>query len=404
MPADDRRPAPSPLGRAFVQHPHPVLAELREGCPVARVDDPRGRPVWVVTRAEDVRAGLLDPRLSLQHPPPAPGARPYRALELSLVDYDPPHHTRIRRLAAPAFAPQRVERYRQAAETTAAALLAPLPADRPADLMSAFARPFSFRVLCEAFATPEAARADLLGWMTALFDRRGRTPADIQAATDGIERHVRDEIAARRRAPGSDLLSAIATAWQPDGDVTEDELVSLCAMVLLAGFDSTAQMIGLCVRALLTHPDLYARLRADPALVPAAVDELLRWDTPAPFSTRRRALADITLGDTVIPAGSGVLLAMAAANRDPRHHPDPDTLDLDRPGAARHLAFGLGPHYCLGSALARLELCTALTALLRHRPAARLAVPAAELSWRGGCQHRVLAALPVLLGTGVDPR
>jgi cytochrome P450 len=154
-------------------------------------------------------------------------------------------------------------------------------------------------------------------------------------------------------------------------------------------------MIGLAVLALLGHPEEYARLRADPALLPGAVDELLRWDTPGPFATRRTALADVPVGDTVIPAGSGVLLAVMAANRDPRAHAGPDRLDLGRRGAARHLSFGAGPHYCVGAALAKLELSAALTALTTHWPHARLADPGQAPAFSGGHQHRRLDALHV---------
>ncbi|MDH6578731.1 cytochrome P450 [Kitasatospora sp. MAP5-34] len=379
----------SPLGGDFIAHPDAVLAGLREGCPVARVTTPAGRPVWLVTRAADVRAGFLDPRLSLRGTPPQPG-RPHRALDMTLVNYDPPDHTRIRRLAAPAFTPGRIAPHRPRVEQLATARLAALGTPETVELMADFAEPFAFAVLCEVFGIPEQtvpklhrAVSDLLGYR------------DTERALDGLDAVIRAQIADRLAEPGEDVVSVVVRAWQASGEVTEAELVDLLAMLLLAGFDSTVQMLGMCVLALLDHPGELERLRADPALMPRAVDELLRWDTPGPFSTRRVALADVQIGGTVIPAGSSVLLSVAAANHDPRSHQDPDRLDLGRPGGPRHLSFGAGPHYCIGAGLAKLELTVALTALLARWPAFRLACPPTELSWSGGHQHRRLKALPL---------
>ncbi|GAA0679208.1 cytochrome P450 [Kitasatospora atroaurantiaca] len=379
----------SPLGADFLARPDAVLSELRERCPVARVTSPAGRPVWLVTREADVRAAFLDPRLSLAGAPPQPG-RPHRAMDMTLVNYDPPDHTRIRRLAAPAFAPSRIAAYRGRAEALAAARLDALGRPEALDLMAEFAEPFAFGMLCEVFGIPDATAPGLHRSVTGLIGHR-----DTERAIGELDAIIRVQIADRLTAPREDVFSVVVRAWQASGDVSEAELVDLLAMLVLAGFDSTVQMIGLSVLALLTHPGLPARLRAEPGLMPCAVEELLRWDTPGPFSTRRVALADVTIGEAVIPAGSGVLLSVAAANRDPRRHPDPDRLSLDRPAASRHLTFGLGPHYCLGAALAKLELTAALTALLRHWPSAELGCTVEELRWSGGHQHRRLDALPV---------
>ncbi|GAA2139146.1 cytochrome P450 [Kitasatospora kazusensis] len=381
----------SPLGGDFVARPDAVLAGLRERCPVARVRTPAGQPVWLVTREADVRAAFLDPRLSLRGGPPKPD-RPHRAMDMTLVNYDPPDHTRIRRLAAPAFTPGRVAAHRRRTEQLAADHLAQLGTPAAVDLMADFAEPFAFAVLCEVFGIPGAAAGRLHRSVTDLIRHR-----DTERAVDELDAVIREQLADRRAAPGDDAFSTVLHTWEASGEATEAELVDLLAMLVLAGFDSTVQMLGLAVLALLDHPAELARLRADPALMPRAVDELLRWDTPGPFATRRRALTDVTIGGTVIPEGSGVLLSVAAANRDPRGRAAPDRLDLTRPGGSRHLTFGAGPHYCLGAALAKLELTAALTALLHHWPAIRLARPAASLTWTGGHQHRRLTALPLLL-------
>ncbi|MER5639736.1 cytochrome P450 [Kitasatospora sp. NPDC002227] len=378
----------SPLGPEFLARPAAVLAAYREGaCPVARVRTPAGRPVWLVTRESDVRAGFTDPRLSLATTGPAPG-RPHRALDRTLVSYDPPDHTRIRRLAAPAFTPGRIAVHRLTAERLADGLLGALAAEgRPVELMAEFAEPFAFAVLCEVFGfRPEAGRALRRAAADLLAHR------ETEAALDTLDRTVRAELADRRARPGgADVVSLVLRAWETSGEVTEAELVDLVAMLVLAGFDSTVQTIGLAVLALLTHPEQYGRLKAEPGLTANAVDELLRWDTPGPFATLRTALADVPVGGAVIPAGSGVLLAVTSANRDQRAHPEPDRLDLARPGAARHLTFGAGPHYCPGAALARIELAAALRAFATHWPHARLTGPPPQHG--GGHQHRRLTAL-----------
>ncbi|WNI26343.1 cytochrome P450 [Streptomyces sp. ITFR-16] len=393
-----RQRLPEPLGADFLARPAETLAGIRETCPVARVRTPAGRPAWLVTRAEDVRAGFLDPRLSLSGGRvPDPTVR-RRALEVSLVNYDAPEHTRIRRLATPALTPARMAAHRERIERAAAELLDAADAARgagPVELMDAFARPFAFRSLCEVFDVPEGERAALYEPVACLADKTGRTAADIEGSVDRIDAFVRDTMARRAAVPGDDVVSRVLVAWQEQGGATEDEVASLLAMLLLAGFDSTVQAIGMSVVALLGHRDVQNTLREEPARIPRAVDELLRWDTPGPFSTKRVALEDVRFGDTVIPAGSGVLLSVAAANHDPRCHADPGTLDPDRSTASRHLTFGLGPHYCPGSALARLELTVALTGVLVRWHRLEPAVPLDELTWTGGYLHRRLAALPV---------
>ncbi|MFG2309938.1 cytochrome P450 [Streptomyces sp. NPDC048566] len=398
-PPAGRRRLPEPLGAGFLAEPERTLGGIRETCPVTRIRTPAGRPAWLVTRAEDVRSGFLDPRLSLSGGRvPDPDVR-RRALDVTLVNYDPPDHTRIRRLATPALTPGRMAAHRERIEQTALDLLDAADAGRgqgPLELMDAFARPFAFRSLCEVFEVREEERAALYEPVALLADKTGHTARAVEESVARIDAFVRGEMARRETAPGEDVVSRVLAAWHEQGGASEDEVASLLAMLLLAGFDSTVQAIGMGVVALLHHPAVQASLRAEPERIPRAVDELLRWDTPGPFATKRVALEDVRFGDTVIPAGSGVLLSVASANHDPRCHADPATLDPERRSAGRHLSFGLGPHYCPGSALARLELAVALRALLGRWDRLEPAVPPDRLAWGGGYLHRRLAALPVL--------
>lgn len=417
----------SPFDAEFAARPYPLLGDFRGRCPVARVYTPAGRSVWMITGAQQVREAFLDPRLAV-YPGSPPrekertgSDRPRRAVEITLMNQDAAYHARVRRLASPSLTPRRVERYRPRIEAAATEIL-----DREArggrgehetDLMESFARPYPFAALCEVFGIPAAERDTLRRWMTVLFDRPGRTKAEVEAAGDGLDDHMRELVRRRRVEPGDDLVSSIVRAWsagRADGAEGDDEsdVVSLCAMLMLAGFDSTVQMTGICVLGLLTQPDVLRRLRDDPASIPRAVDELLRWDTPGPFGTPRIATEELRIAGAVIPAGSTVLLGIAAANHDPDRYADPELIVLDRRAApsgagaapgARHLSFGLGEHYCLGASLAKLELEVALAALIHRFPLMRLAVPASRLAWRGNHTYRRLLSLPVYLGPAHVP-
>ncbi len=405
--AEPARGSRSPLGAEFLADPHTPLARLRATCPVARVPAPSGRRLWLVTRDADVRAGFVDPRLSLHANGPSPRPPSHRALDITLLDYDPPHHTHIRRLAAPALTPRRVAAYRPVAEAVAAELLDAMARRPVADLLSEFAYPFAFQVTCELFGLDRAVRADLYAWAGSVFGRPVRDVAAIRANLDRMDAFFRAEAARRAADPGRDVVSAIVTAWDRGGEVSWDEVVSLCATLLLAGYESTPQMIGMSVAELLARPGLFAALRADPSRVPAAVEELLRFTTPGPFGTVRTTTTDVAVGGAsgaVIPAGSRVLLSIAAANRDPARYRDPDLLDLDRRGAGGHVTFGVGPHYCLGAPLARLELAVALTAIVRGHPGIEAVTPPARLRWCGTYVNRGLAEFPVRLTAGPSRR
>ena len=380
----------------------------------------------MVTREADVRAALLDPRLSLAREPVDVG-RPHRALDMTLVNYDPPDHTRIRRLAAPALSAARLAPWRERIAELAEGMLDGLGrrdsvasvacaegADRAerleVELLAEFAQPFAFGVMCEVFGIAEAHRPALRAAMDTLADAQGHGVAEKEAAVSVLDSYVRWRVDLGASAErGAGVIGEVIKTWTAGNEtpgaaaVSRAELLDLIAMLLLAGYDSTVQMLALAVLALSAEPDGLAPLAATGELSPSAVDELLRMDTPGPFATTRHALSDVLISGTVIPAGSQVLLSLTAANHDHRTHTDPQLLQLDRTTRSRQLSFGLGPHYCLGSALARMTLAAALGGLARRWPEARVAVGAERLRWRGGFLHRRLVALPVVLGVGGEP-
>ncbi|MFD8869560.1 cytochrome P450 [Streptomyces sp. NPDC059590] len=403
-------PGPSePLDtRALLEDPHPAYAALREAGPVHRISGPDGRPAWLVTRYDDVRRALADPRLSLDKSNALPGnfrgfALP-PALDANLLNMDPPDHTRVRRLVSKAFTPARVERMREPVRRAADELLdAVEPAGR-ADVIAAYAGPLPITVICDLLGVPQRDRRDFRAWSDALIAPDPARPHLAKEAVGSMLRFFTGLIASKREQPGDDLLSDLIAVRDdagggegtgPGGDrLTEDELTSLAFLLLLAGYENVIHLIGNSVLALLDHPELLRELRERPAGLAAAVEEFARHDGPAPLAIRRFPLEDLEIGGVTVPAGETVLLSLASANRDPGHFKEPDRLDPNN-GRMGHLAFGHGIHYCLGAPLARLETETALDALLSRLPGLRLDMPRAELRRRPTIRAHGLISLPV---------
>jgi cytochrome P450 len=392
---------------SYYQDPVSFFAGLREQGAVAPRRMPTQERVWVVTRHADVRAALADPRLAKDlHRWPG-GARSWGSqaagVHRHMLHTDPPDHTRLRRLVQQAFTAGRVAHLRARVEEITGALLDGMAAARDGgdgvvDLLDVFARPLPITVLCELLGVPEKDRA----WIGAIvldYDKReegARVMRELAA-------YLGDLIAAKRAEPGDDFVSALVLARDEaveDGAedrLSEVELLSTAFQLIMAGFDTTVNLIASGTMALLTHPAELARLRADPSLLPAAVEELLRFTNPVNHATDRFTLEDTPVGGVVIPAGEWVMAATTSANRDPERFPDPDRLDLGR-DTAGHVAFGYGIHYCLGAPLARMEAEVAFGALLGRFPELSLAVPAETLRWRVNSLMNGLEALPVRLG------
>ncbi|MGK5641186.1 cytochrome P450 family protein [Streptomyces sp. URMC 126] len=386
----------------LVADPYGTLAALREAGPVHRIQGTDGKPAWLVTRYEDVRRSLADPRLSLDKRHAKPGnyagfALP-PALDANLLNMDPPDHTRVRRLVVKAFTPGRVEKLREPVRRLADGLLDAVEPAGSADLLAVYAGPLPILVMCDLLGVPEDRRLDFRTWTDALVTPDPARPEAAREAIGSMTRFLTGLLAAKRAEPADDLLSDLVAVRDGGDRLSEDELTSLAFLLLFAGYENTVHLIANSVLALLDHPEQLRALRKNPDGLVAAVEELNRYDGPAPLAIRRFPLEDVEIGGVTVPAGETVLLSLASANRDPARFPDADRLDLGRSDFG-HLALGHGIHYCLGAALGRAETEIALAALLERFDKLELAVPRDELKWRPSIRARGLISLPVRWST-----
>jgi cytochrome P450 len=373
---------------AFALDPYPAFADLRADRPVCPVSSPR-YDSYLITRFEDAKTALTDPRLSKdlygpdQHYLQIFGPNS-EALNKNMLNADPPEHTRLRRITSQAFAPRRIEALRPRVAQLVDDLLDKIIPQGQCDLMRDFAIPLPMMVICDLLGVPEDERDRILDWTQVIrtAGSAGRSPAEHRAAVQEAQLHLghclADLVKAKRESPADDMISSLITSCDRDGMLSEHEVVTTTFLLLFAGHQTTADFLGNAVVALLTNPDQYALLRATPELLPTAVEELLRFDGPLPVASPRIAAEDVEYQGVCIPQGSIVGVVLNAANHDPAQFADPDQLDLGRERGP-HLGFGHGVHYCLGVSLARMEAQIALGALLRRLPGLRLGVPADEL-------------------------
>lgn len=387
--------------------PYGVYAAARQDAPVRPVVLADGRSAWIVTGYDEARQALLDHRLAknigkalaIRPDIVAPGfAHPLFGHHLLSADGD--DHARLRRLISGPFTTARMAALRPRVQAIVDGLLDDLertPAGEPVDLVAGFTLPLPMTVIGELLGVPVEDRSRLRAWFNGVFATPIAPAADAEgrAAADAVYGYLRDLIAEKRAEPGDDMLSALTAS--ADGDrLDEDELLSTAWLLIIAGHDTTVNLIGNGLVALFRHPDQMARLRADLSLVPAAVEEFLRYDGPVQHTTFRMTTEPVTIGGVDIPAHEQVLVVLAAADRDPGHFAEPDRLDIDRPDN-RHIAFGHGIHFCLGAPLARLEGDVAFTSLLQRFPGLRPAVPLDQVHWTYRLVLRGLDALPVFL-------
>ncbi|MFF4240640.1 cytochrome P450 [Actinomadura geliboluensis] len=390
-----------PLGflfsRAFSEDPYAAYAELRASGPVHPIDFPEGATAFLVVDHEHGRAALADPRLSKDVSHSAVPVNGEQFFGGTMLAMDPPDHTRLRGLMAKAFTSRRVERLRPRVQEITDGLLDGIAARGAADLIEDLAVPLPVRVICELLGVPASDRARFREWtavltVPALTSEARAHRREVARAFNG---YLTEVIAERRARPEDDLVSALINARDGDAALTEPELLAGIALLLIAGHETTVNLIGNGVLALLREPDQMALLRAEPELLPAAVEELLRYDGPVERASQRIALEDMEIAGTFVPKGAWVHVSLGAADRDPAVFDDPDRLDVTR-APKRHVAFGHGLHFCLGAPLARLEGQIAIGGLLDRFPGLALAVPPADLRHhRTGSIVRGLVALPV---------
>jgi cytochrome P450 len=356
---------------------------------VHRATLPDGANVWVISRHEDVKRLLADPDLALDKRHSRSGYQGFGlppALDANLLNLDGADHARLRRLVTAAFTARRVEALRDGIQATSDALIDELPSCGAADLVADYAAPLPVAVICDLLGVPHEQGAVLRGCTQVLLAPGKFGPNDLAATIGRIISLLGSLIAAKREDPADDLLSAMIAARDGQDRLSEDELLSLAFLILFAGYENSVHLISAATAHLLAKPDQAAAIRAEqsPHTEPMgrAVEEFLRYEQPATTAIRRFPTRDIRVGDTVIPAGDTVLLAVIAANRDP---------DSDN----GHLSFGHGPHYCLGAPLARLEARIAIWTLLRRLPDLALAVPYTNLTWKNDHRQHALTHVPV---------
>ncbi|NEB00967.1 cytochrome P450 [Streptomyces sp. SID13726] len=372
--------------------PYSDYAELRAKGPVHRVHIPGSGESWLVVSYDAARAALTEPRLrnDIRHSSSwrSDGGH---ALGRNMLQTDPPQHTRLRGLVAARFTAGSVAALRPKIETVALELLDSLPERGTADLVAWYALPLPVKVICDLLGVPGADRAVFHDWSNELV--MPTSPEAAAAAAAALTEYLTELTAPERgRWPAGLLGDLVAVA-----ELTAEELLGMAFLILVAGHETTVDLISGTVHALLAHPDQLALLRAEPDLTEAAVEESLRYNSPVHATAFRFAAEPLDIGGTRIEAGDSVQVSLAAASRDPLRFPDPDRFDLRR-RTRGHLGFGHGLHHCLGAPLARVEAAVALRVLLRHRPALAFATDPTTLTWRTSTLLRGLAELPLRFG------
>ncbi|MFE5508987.1 cytochrome P450 [Amycolatopsis japonica] len=391
-----------PLARKCPFSPPPEYETLREKSPISRVGLPSGQTAWALTRLEDIREMLSSPHFSSDRRNPSfplMVARPVRpeddSFRPSLIGMDPPEHSQARRDVVGEFTVKRMKalqpRIQQIVDDHIDALLA---GPKPADLIQALSLPVPSLVICELLGVPYADH-DFFQSCSSRMLNREVSAEERQTAFEGLRNYLDDLVTKKEaNATEDDLLGRQILKQRESGEADHGELVGLAFLLLIAGHETTANMISLGTVTLLENPDQLAKIKADPDKTLAAIEELLRVFTIAETATSRFATADVEIGGTLIRAGEGVVGLSNAGNHDPEGFENPDAFDIER-GARHHVAFGFGVHQCLGQNLARLELQIVFDTLFRRVPGIRIAVPVDELPFKHDSTIYGLHALPV---------
>lgn len=367
---------------------------------------PDKRTGWLVTRYADVVTTLKDPRLVKNRRAAVGGEQRrlawvpsfVRPLERNMLDLDPPDHTRLRSLVHKAFTPKLIDQLRGRIEALCTELLDKAQAKGSFDLMREIALPLPATVIADLLGVPATDQGKFHAWSSRIV--AASSPRAFMLAMPSVWlflRYMRGLLVRRRADPRDDLISALLQAEEAGDQLSQDELLAMVFILLIAGHETTVNLIGSGTLALLDNPDQLQRLRAEPGVIRPAVEELLRFTSPVEVATERYASEPIVIGDTEIPRGGLLLAVTGSANHDEQQFARPDQLDIGREPNP-HVAFGQGAHYCLGAPLARLEGQIAFTSLVQRFPRLRLAASRAALRWRPGLFVRGLRALPVTVG------
>ncbi|MFI5860571.1 cytochrome P450 [Streptomyces sp. NPDC051546] len=386
----------STIAADFNENPYPHYARMRAEGPVHRVKAADGQEVWLIVGHQEARQALTHPAVSKNWLSSGLYTdRERTEASANMMRADPPDHTRLRRLVSRSFAPGRIEGLRPRIQEIVDGLLDGMEAlpERRADLIEAFAQPLPMTVICELLGVPEADRGAFRGWITEMVSPTGVESEN--AAVRAMTSYTAELVDAKIARPGEDLLSDWVTSRGDGGDrLSRQELVAMAVLMMVGGHETTVHLISNGMRALLTHPEQLAALRADPGgLIDGAVEEILRYDGPVETATFRFAGTDLEIGDTFIEAGSAVLVCLAAADRDPARFDRPDAFDIRRTARGGHIAFGHGIHHCVAAPLGRLEGRIAIRSLLERFPDLR-AEPAV-LTWTPGTLVRGTTRHPV---------
>jgi cytochrome P450 len=393
------------VGDDFFADPHAYYRRWREHGPVHRIRFRRGVPSWVIIGYAEGRAALADPRLRKSYEsireifrtkdPQALLDPNSPALMGHMLNTDPPDHTRLRKLVNKAFTPRRVAALRPRIEEITTALIDAMAGCDEADLIQDFAQPLPVMVICELLGVPFSDREAFQSWAKILIGDGAEMDEHTRASAE-MSQYLQGLVTAKREQPGEDLLSGLVQARDDGDELNDRELVSMAFLLLVAGHETTVNLIGNGTYALLRNKSQFDALREDRSAIPAAVEEFLRFDGPVGWATPRYTDEPVRIGDTDIPAGEIVYIALAAANHDPARYRGADDLDITT-NASRHLAFGHGIHFCVGAPLARLEAQIAFAALLDRFPHLSLADAGFTPDWQISTIIRGLAELPVRL-------
>lgn len=395
----------------FMHHPFELFARIRAEGPARPVVMPHGAKVWMVTRYDDVKALLMDPRISkdgrrmnemFARHSGAPVAEAEDGdsygsgfddeLSAHMANSDPPRHTRLRTLVSKAFTTPRMESLRPRIEQVIDDLLDAMVGQSEVDLIAGYTMQLPVTIVFDLLGIPQEDRVQFRRWATRLIGS-GHDPDEVAEASRQVVEYANALIDNKRANPDDYLVSALVRVTDGGDRLTQSELVAMIFILVIAGSETPMNQLGMAIYHLLTNPDQLALLRSDPSRLTAATEELMRYDGGVGTASFRFTTADVTVGDVVIPADEIVLLALSSANRDEAHFPDADTLDIDRHPAGS-LAFGHGVHYCIGAPMARIIMELGLWRLITRFPELRLAVAPDRLQWKTGNLMRGLAALP----------